>query len=250
MPEAVWDRQIDFNLKTPFLGCKYVLPVMEAQGAGAIVNVSSVAGLRMGTGRVHTAYSASKAASDHLVSAWGHTYGLPIVISNCSNNYGPYHFPEKLIPLMIINAMNDKPLPVYGDGSNIRDWLFVEDHARALRTLVEHGRPGETYCIGGRAERTNLDVVTALCGLFDPIKSRPAGETAKRLITFVQDRPGHDKRYAIDSAKIESEFSWKPSVTFEDGLRRTVDWYLTNRDWWEPITTGVYAGDRLGLLRA
>ena len=195
-------------------------------------------------------YSASKAASDHLVSAWGHTYGLPIVISNCSNNYGPYHFPEKLIPLMIINAMNDKPLPVYGDGSNIRDWLFVEDHARALRTLVEHGRPGETYCIGGRAERTNLNVVTALCGLFDPIKSRPAGETAKRLITFVQDRPGHDKRYAIDSAKIESEFSWKPSVTFEDGLRRTVDWYLTNRDWWEPITTGVYAGDRLGLLRA
>ena len=195
-------------------------------------------------------YSASKAASDHLVSAWGHTYGLPIVISNCSNNYGPYHFPEKLIPLMIINAMNDKPLPVYGDGSNIRDWLFVEDHARALRTLVQHGRPGETYCIGGRAERTNLDVVTALCGLFDPIKSRPAGETAKRLITFVQDRPGHDKRYAIDSAKIESEFGWKPTVTFEDGLRRTVDWYLANRDWWEPIATGVYTGDRLGLLRA
>lgn len=195
-------------------------------------------------------YSASKAASDHLVSAWGHTYGLPVVISNCSNNYGPYHFPEKLIPLMIINAMNEKPLPVYGDGSNIRDWLFVEDHARALRTLVEHGRPGETYCIGGRAERTNLDVVTALCGLFDPIKSRAAGETAKRLITFVQDRPGHDKRYAIDSTKIESEFGWKPAVTFEDGLRRTVDWYMANRDWWEPIINGVYQGDRLGLLRA
>lgn len=195
-------------------------------------------------------YSASKAASDHLVSAWGHTYGLPVVISNCSNNYGPYHFPEKLIPLMIINAMNERPLPVYGDGSNIRDWLFVEDHARALRTLVEHGRPGETYCIGGRAERTNLDVVTALCGLFDPIKSRAPGETAKRLITFVQDRPGHDKRYAIDSTKIESEFGWKPAVTFEDGLRRTVNWYLANRDWWEPIINGVYRGDRLGLLRA
>jgi len=192
-------------------------------------------------------YSASKAASDHLVSAWGHTYGLPVVISNCSNNYGPYHFPEKLIPLMIINAMTDKPLPVYGDGSNIRDWLFVEDHARALRTLVEHGRPGQTYCIGGRAERTNLDVVTALCGLFDSIKSRPTGETAKRLITFVQDRPGHDKRYAIDSAKIESEFGWEPSVTFEDGLQRTVGWYLANRNWWEPIINGVYAGARLGL---
>jgi dTDP-glucose 4,6-dehydratase len=195
-------------------------------------------------------YSASKAASDHLVSAWGHTYGLPVVISNCSNNYGPYHFPEKLIPLMIINAMNDKPLPVYGDGSNIRDWLFVEDHARALRTLVEHGRPGETYCVGGRAERTNLDVVTALCGLFDTIKSRPAGETAKRLITFVQDRPGHDKRYAIDSTKIESEFGWKPSVSFECGLRCTVDWYLANRTWWEPIINGVYTGTRLGLPTA
>jgi dTDP-glucose 4,6-dehydratase len=195
-------------------------------------------------------YSASKAASDHLVSAWGHTYGLPVVISNCSNNYGPYHFPEKLIPLMIINAMSDKPLPVYGDGSNIRDWLFVEDHARALRSLVEHGRPGETYCIGGRAERTNLEVVTALCAMFDTIKSRPAGETAKSLITFVQDRPGHDKRYAIDSTKIESELGWKPSVTFEDGLRRTVDWYLANRAWWQPIIDGVYGGDRLGLLRA
>ncbi len=195
-------------------------------------------------------YSASKAASDHLVSAWGHTYGLPVVISNCSNNYGPYHFPEKLIPLMIINAMNDKPLPVYGDGSNIRDWLFVEDHARALRALVEHGRPGETYCVGGRAERTNLDVVTSLCGLFDTIKSRPAGETAKRLITFVQDRPGHDKRYAIDSTKIESEFGWKPSVSFERGLRCTVDWYLANRTWWEPIINGVYAGARLGLPAA
>ena len=192
-------------------------------------------------------YSASKAASDHLVSAWSHTYGLPVVISNCSNNYGPYHFPEKLIPLMIINAMNDKPLPVYGDGSNIRDWLFVQDHARALRLLVEHGRPGETYCIGGRAERTNIDVVTALCGLFDPIRSRPAGETAKRLITFVQDRPGHDKRYAIDSTKIETELGWKPSVSFEHGLRCTVDWYLANRTWWEPIINGVYAGTRLGL---
>ena len=192
-------------------------------------------------------YSASKAASDHLVSAWGHTYGLPVVISNCSNNYGPYHFPEKLIPLMIINAMNDKPLPVYGDGSNIRDWLFVQDHARALCLLVEHGRPGETYCIGGRAERTNIDVVTALCGLFDPIRSRPAGETAKRLITFVQDRPGHDKRYAIDSTKIETELGWKPSVSFEHGLRCTVDWYLANRTWWEPIINVVYAGTRLGL---
>jgi len=195
-------------------------------------------------------YSASKAASDHLVSAWGHTYGLPVIISNCSNNYGPYYFPEKLIPLMIINAMNDKPLPVYGDGQNIRDWLFVEDHARALRMLVEHGRSGETYCIGGRAERTNLDVVTALCSMFDMIKSRSPGDTAKRLITFVEDRPGHDKRYAIDSSKIESEFGWKPSVSFEDGLRRTVDWYIANADWWQPIVSGVYAGARLGLLRA
>lgn len=192
-------------------------------------------------------YSASKAASDHLVSAWGHTFGLPVIISNCSNNYGPCQFPEKLIPLMIINAMNDKPLPVYGDGQNVRDWLFVEDHARALRMLVEHGRPGETYCVGGRAERTNLAVVTALCGLFDTLKSRTAGETASRLITFVQDRPGHDRRYAIDSSKIETGFGWKPSVSFEDGLRRTVDWYLANEAWWRPIVSGVYAGERLGL---
>jgi dTDP-glucose 4,6-dehydratase len=192
-------------------------------------------------------YSASKAASDHLVSAWGYTYGLPVVISNCSNNYGPYQFPEKLIPLMIINAMNDKPLPVYGDGQNVRDWLFVADHARALRTLVEHGRPGETYCVGGRAERTNLEVVTALCGLFDAIKSRPAGDTVSRLITFVEDRPGHDRRYAIDSSKIESEFSWKPSVSFEAGLRRTVEWYLANEAWWRAIDSGVYPDERRGL---
>ena len=194
-------------------------------------------------------YAASKAASDHLVSAWGHTYGLPVVIANCSNNYGPYQFPEKLIPLMIINAMNDKPLPVYGDGKNVRDWLFVADHARALRMLVERGRPGETYCVGGRSERTNLEVVTALCGMCDVIRSRPDGETATRLITFVTDRPGHDRRYAIDSSKIESELGWKPSVSFETGLRATVDWYLANEAWWRPIVSGVYAGERLGLLQ-
>jgi dTDP-glucose 4,6-dehydratase len=183
-------------------------------------------------------YSASKAASDHLVRAWHHTYGLPVVTTNCSNNYGPYQFPEKLIPLMILNAVAGKPLPVYGDGQNIRDWLYVEDHARALRLALEHGRSGETYCIGGRAERTNLDVVTQICAALDQL--RPQGAPHNRLITFVKDRPGHDRRYAIDSSRIEAELGWKQRESFASGLRKTVAWYLDNPAWVEGVTSGAY----------
>lgn len=190
-------------------------------------------------------YSASKAASDHLVRAWHHTYGLPVVLSNCSNNYGPYHFPEKLIPLVILNALVGKPLPVYGKGENVRDWLFVEDHAAALETIFRTGTVGESYNVGGRAERTNLQVVEAICDALD--ERRPLGNGGKRreLITFVTDRPGHDRRYAIDCSRIERELGWTPSVDFEQGLARTIEWYLDNEWWWGPLRQ-TYAGERLG----
>ena len=191
-------------------------------------------------------YSASKAASDHLASAWQRTFGLPVLISNCSNNYGPYHFPEKLIPLAILNALEGKSLPVYGDGSNVRDWLFVEDHARALVEILQKGRPGETYNVGGGNERTNLEVVNAICDTLDDLV--PAGASRRRLITFVPDRPGHDHRYAIDAGKIERELGWRAQESFDSGLAKTVRWYLENRAWWEPLRKGVYAGERLGLV--
>lgn len=190
-------------------------------------------------------YSASKASSDHLVRAWHETYGLPVVLTNCSNNYGPYHFPEKLIPLMILKGLKGEPLPVYGKGDNVRDWLYVEDHARALRLVLDKGVIGESYNVGGYNERTNLDVVHTLCALLDELA--PADAPHDRLITFVADRPGHDKRYAIDASKITRELGWKPEETFETGLRKTVAWYLENRSWWEAILNGSYRGERLGL---
>jgi len=192
-------------------------------------------------------YSASKAASDHLVRSWHHTYGLPVLITNCSNNYGPYHFPEKLIPLTIINGLEGKKLPVYGTGSNVRDWLYVEDHARALLAVVAGGKIGETYCIGGRSERTNLDVVKAVCALLDELAPSAAIGRREDLISFVTDRPGHDLRYAIDPARIGDELGWRPHETFETGLRKTVQWYLANPAWWQRIRDNVYAGERLGV---
>jgi dTDP-glucose 4,6-dehydratase len=192
-------------------------------------------------------YSASKAASDHFVRAWGHTYGLPILVTNCSNNYGPYHFPEKLIPLTILNALEGKPLPVYGRGENVRDWLFVEDHAGALLEVATRGRPGESYNIGGRNEFSNIEVVWRICGLLDEIAADPAIGRRESLISFVTDRPGHDFRYAIDATKITNELGWRPRETFETGLRKTVQWYLNNRKWWERVRTGVYRGERLGV---
>jgi dTDP-glucose 4,6-dehydratase len=194
-------------------------------------------------------YSASKAGSDHLVSAWGHTYGLPVLITNCSNNYGPYHFPEKLIPLMILNGLAGKPLPVYGDGQNIRDWLFVEDHAAALLMVAEKGRPGETYNVGGRNERTNLQVVERICDLLDEMAPDAKIGPRRGLITYVQDRPGHDRRYAIDATKLETELGWRAQETFETGIAKTVRWYLDREDWWRPLQAR-YAGERLGLKPA
>jgi dTDP-glucose 4,6-dehydratase len=196
--------------------------------------------------RPNSPYSASKAASDHLVRAWHHTYGLPIVASNCSNNYGPFHFPEKLIPLVILNALEGKPLPVYGNGRNIRDWLFVEDHARALVTIALGGRSGESYNVGGSCERSNLEVVQAICKLMDELAPNPALGAHERSITFVADRPGHDLRYAIDASKITRELGWRPRETFETGLRKTVRWYLDNPAWWQRIRSGIYRGERLG----
>ena len=212
-------------------------------------------------------YSASKAASDHLARAWFETYGLPVVLTNCSNNYGPYHFPEKLIPVIILNALAGKPLPIYGDGSNVRDWLYVEDHADALLLVVQNGQIGRSYNIGGENERTNLQLVQTLCGILDELKPLPSSshnETAgntprpsngkaartlksyKDLITFVTDRPGHDARYAIDPARIRAELGWRPSVTVEEGLRRTVEWYLANEAWWRPLQQRHGVGERLG----
>ena len=215
-------------------------------------------------------YSASKASSDHLAKAWFHTYGLPVVVTNCSNNYGPYHFPEKLIPLVILNALDEKPLPIYGKGDQIRDWLYVEDHARALVLAVEKGVPGETYNIGGRNERTNLEVVETICGILDSLKplkplkpskslnggSEPSDlksttlnketRSYRDLITFVTDRPGHDKRYAIDATKIETELGWQALEDFDSGVRKTVQWYLDNAWWWQPLRKERYSGERLG----
>jgi dTDP-glucose 4,6-dehydratase len=193
-------------------------------------------------------YSASKAASDHLVRAWHHTYGLPVVVTNCSNNYGPYHFPEKLIPLIIINALEGLKLPVYGKGANVRDWLFVDDHARALLTVVTTGTVGETYCVGGRCEKANIDVVRTICTLMDELAPSAKIGPRESLITFVADRPGHDMRYAIDASRIATDLGWEPRETFESGLRKTVEWYLANRTWWERIRSGVYRGERLGVV--
>lgn len=193
-------------------------------------------------------YSASKASSDHLVRAWQRTYDLPTLVTNCSNNYGPYHFPEKLIPLMILNALDGKPLPIYGDGMQIRDWLYVEDHARALYKVVTEGKVGETYNIGGHNEKANIEVVKTICALLEElVPNKPQGvKQYQDLIQFVADRPGHDVRYAIDASKIERELGWKPEETFESGIRKTVEWYLNNREWWSRVLNGAYAGKRLG----
>lgn len=190
-------------------------------------------------------YSASKAASDHLARAWMHTYGLPVIVSNTTNNYGKWQFPEKLIPLMIINALKEAPLPVYGDGQNIRDWLFVDDHAEALLDVVTQGRPGETYCIGARQPRKNIDVVRAICAIVDQKCPSQAG-ARERLITYVTDRPGHDQRYEIDPSAAETALNWRAAHDFERGLAKTIDWYLTHRPWWEEIRAQTYAGQRLG----
>jgi dTDP-glucose 4,6-dehydratase len=194
-------------------------------------------------------YSASKAGADHLVRAWHHSFGLPTLITNCSNNYGPYHFPEKLIPLIIIRAVAEQPLPVYGDGGNVRDWLFVEDHVRALQCVFEHAAPGESYNVGGNNERTNLQVVQAICAELDHRLPRDDGKRYADLIEFVTDRPGHDRRYAIDASKIGAELGWKSQTTFEDGIRKTVDWYLTHRHWWEPLLQQRYDTSRVGIGR-
>ncbi|ASI89233.1 dTDP-glucose 4,6-dehydratase [Vibrio mediterranei] len=193
-------------------------------------------------------YSASKAGSDHLVRAWGRTYGFPVLVTNCSNNYGPYHFPEKLIPLMILNALEGKPLPVYGDGLQIRDWLFVEDHSRALYKVVTEGKVGETYNIGGHNEKANIEVVKTICTLLEElVPNKPQGVNQYQdLITYVTDRPGHDVRYAIDASKIERELGWTPEETFESGIRKTVEWYLNNREWWMRVLDGSYSRERLG----
>ena len=191
-------------------------------------------------------YSASKASSDHLVRAWHETYGLPVVLSNCSNNYGPYHFPEKLIPVVILNALAGKPLPIYGDGSNVRDWLYVEDHADALLLVATKGAVGRSYNIGGENERSNLDLVRTLCAILDDLRPKPAGSYADQ-ITFVTDRPGHDARYAIDPTRIRTELGWRPSVTVEEGLKRTVEWYLANEDWWRALQARDGVGKRLGV---
>ncbi len=192
-------------------------------------------------------YSASKASADHLVRAWGHTYGLPVLVTNCSNNYGPYHYPEKLVPLMILKCLAGEPLPVYGQGLNVRDWIYVDDHARALTCVFESGQSGATYMIGGRAERTNIDIVERICASLDGLRPQTGGGSYRELITFVADRPGHDLRYAIDPAKLERELDWRPMETFESGIEKTVRWYLDNEWWWRPIVERSYAGERLGL---
>jgi dTDP-glucose 4,6-dehydratase len=195
-------------------------------------------------------YSASKAASDHLVNAWHHTFGLPVVLSNCSNNYGPYHFPEKLIPLVILNALEGLPLPVYGNGENVRDWLYVDDHARALVLVATKGELGRSYNIGGRNERSNLTVVETICDVLDRLRPLPDASSRRSLITFVTDRPGHDLRYAIDASRIERELGWRAQETFETGLEKTVQWFLDNEAWWRPIRAQKYSGQRLGERKA
>jgi dTDP-glucose 4,6-dehydratase len=195
-------------------------------------------------------YAASKAASDHLVRAWHETFGLPAVISNCSNNYGPFHFPEKLIPLVILKALHGEPIPVYGKGDNVRDWLYVEDHARALYTIVTEARPGASYNVGGEGERTNIEVVTQICSLLDEMVSESPHRAHEKLITFVADRPAHDRRYAMDAARLRRDLGWRPQESFETGLEKTVRWYLDNRWWWEPIWHGRYQGTRLGTAQS
>ena len=212
---------------------------------GSLPNDSSIKFTEETAYNPRSPYSASKASSDHLVRAWHETYQLPVVLTNCSNNYGPYHFPEKLIPVVILNALSDKPLPIYGDGSNIRDWLYVEDHADALLLVLEKGALGRSYNIGGENERTNLELVTTICGILDRLHPYEKGHYAD-LITFVLDRPGHDARYAIDPSRIRSELGWRPSVTVEEGLERTVKWYLANEDWWRPLVSRSGVGQRLG----
>ncbi len=192
-------------------------------------------------------YSASKAGSDHLVRAWGHTFGLPVLVTNCSNNYGPFHFPEKLIPLIIVRALAGQALPVYGKGDQVRDWLYVDDHVRALQTVFERGAPGRTYNIGGNNERQNIDVVETVCRILDSVQPRDDGRNYARQIEFVADRPGHDKRYAIDASRIQQELGWVPRETFETGISKTVRWYIENRDWWEPIVQESQVADRRGL---
>ena len=199
--------------------------------------------------RPNSPYSASKASSDHLARAWGETFGLPVLVTNCSNNYGPYQFPEKLIPVLILKALEGEKLPIYGKGENVRDWLYVEDHAAALRLVLDKGRVGETYNIGGSAERRNIDVARAVCTILDELLPDSPHRPHEDLITFVADRPGHDLRYAIDSSKIEGELGWAPRESFESGLKRTVAWYLENRDWWQRILSGAYRVERLGLGR-
>ncbi|NND96396.1 MAG: dTDP-glucose 4,6-dehydratase [Pirellulaceae bacterium] len=194
----------------------------------------------------HSPYSASKAASDHLVRAWYSTYGLPVIVTNCSNNFGPYQFPEKFVPLMIIKCIHEQPLPVYGDGTNIRDWLFVDDHAAALRLVAERGVPGETYNVGGDNERRNIDMVHSLCNIMDNLRPRSSGQPYADLITYVADRPGHDFRYAIDSSKIHRQLGWTPSHAFDENLQRTIDWYLQHQSWWQNIIDGSYQLQRLG----
>ena len=193
-------------------------------------------------------YSASKAASDHLVRAWHRTYGLPIIISNCSNNYGPFQFPEKLIPLMVLNCLQEKPLPVYGTGENIRDWLFVDDHCDAIHKIIEKGEIGETYNVGGNNEIKNIDIVKTICNLLDNIRPSENLKSYQELITFVKDRPGHDLRYAIDSSKLQNKLGWSPKETFETGIRKTIDWYLDNKTWWQEIQNNTYQQERLGVL--
>lgn len=194
-------------------------------------------------------YAASKAAADHFVRAWGETYDLPVVVTNCSNNYGPCQFPEKLIPHMILSALEGRELPIYGDGTNVRDWLYVDDHVRALRRVFEEGRMGETYLIGGRCEKQNIEVVREICDLLDERHPREDGLSYREQMTFVEDRPGHDQRYAIDPSKVENEIGWSPRETFESGLEKTVEWYLENRWWWEPIRSEKYGGERLGTVQ-
>jgi dTDP-glucose 4,6-dehydratase len=202
----------------------------------------------MSTYQPSSPYAASKAASDHLAHAWYKTYGLPVIESNCANNYGPNQFPEKLIPLTILNAIEGKPLPVYGAGANVRDWLFVEDHAEGLATLLDRGKPGEKYNFGGDSERTNLAVVELICDILDQIA--PLDRPRRSLITFVPDRPGHDLRYAIDASHAHQQLGWQPRENFETGLERTIKWYLGRRDWWTPLRQSVYGGERLGLVQA
>ncbi|MAD51698.1 MAG: dTDP-glucose 4,6-dehydratase [Candidatus Marinimicrobia bacterium] len=193
-------------------------------------------------------YSASKAASDHLVRAWQRTFGLPIIISNCSNNYGPYQFPEKLIPLMILNCLEEKPLPVYGTGENVRDWLYVDDHCEAIHTIIENGKIGETYNVGGNNEIKNIEIVKTICDILDQIKPSENLKSFKELIAFVKDRPGHDFRYAIDSSKLKNELNWQPKETFETGIKQTINWYLENQSWWQDIQNKTYQQERLGVL--